>query len=144
MNNNVSRVTDGEKAILRKVEEAKLDFALDLVRLIEASGLTQQELAEKAGVKAPYISRVLRGDENLTIASMVKIANAAEAKLNIHLSNVDCTVRWLEMYDAASRQLQHMEDVARTWARSDARNGKTFEVSFKAANEYYETESAAA
>ena len=79
-------------------ESAKLDFALELNACLAKLKITQQELAERIGVKAPYLTRVLRGDENLTIATMTKLASASGKRLNIHLSDTDCHVRWIEVF----------------------------------------------
>lgn len=40
------------------------------------AGLTQQELAEIAGVTQPYISAVERGTQNLTLQSMTELSAA--------------------------------------------------------------------
>lgn len=39
-------------------------------------GLTQQDLATEVNTAVQWISRVERGEENLTLATMVKLANA--------------------------------------------------------------------
>lgn len=38
-------------------------------------GLTQEQLAEEAGVSLKYLQRVEAGKENLTVQSLVKLAN---------------------------------------------------------------------
>lgn len=78
---NESKKTDGYW-----VEKAKLDFALELDKFRKVSGLSGRTLAEKLGTSAAYISRVFRGDTNLTIESMVKLARATGAKVEIKLT----------------------------------------------------------
>lgn len=78
-------------------EAAKVEFALELGACLAKLDMSQQELADRVGVKAPYLTRVLRGDENLTIATMVKLCHAVSRRLNFHLSERDCHVRWLEV-----------------------------------------------
>jgi transcriptional regulator with XRE-family HTH domain len=45
-----------------------------------AYGLTQEQLAEKLEVSIKYLQRVEAGKENLTIASVVKLANALDTE----------------------------------------------------------------
>ena len=51
---------------------------MNLYNLIKSerlkAGLTQQKLADKLGVKRPYISAIEAGIENLTMDSIKKIA----------------------------------------------------------------------
>lgn len=84
---NESKKTDGYW-----VEKAKLDYALELDKFRKVSGLSGKSLAEKLGTSAAYISRVFRGDTNLTIESMVKLARATGAKVEIKLTPELATV----------------------------------------------------
>ena len=45
---------------------------------MEELGLTQKALAERMGCSQQYISRVLKGTENLSIETISKIENALE------------------------------------------------------------------
>ncbi len=64
------------------VESAKLEFALNLEQQRRAAGLSYADLAKKMGTSAAYISKVFRGDTNLTIESMVKLARATGGQLD--------------------------------------------------------------
>ena len=64
------------------VESAKLEFALALEQQRRAAGLSYADLAKKMGTSAAYISKVFRGDNNLTIESMVKLARATGGQLD--------------------------------------------------------------
>lgn len=65
------------------VEEAKLDFAFSLEDQRRRSGLTYSAIARHLDVTKAYISKVFRGDANLTIESMVKLARATGGRLTI-------------------------------------------------------------
>ncbi len=67
------------------VEKAKLDFSQALENHRRKAGMTYAAIAEKLGTSAAYISKVFRGDANLTIESMVKLARATGGKLNIEI-----------------------------------------------------------
>lgn len=45
---------------------------------MEELGLTQKQLAERMGCSQQYISRILKGTENLSIETITKIENALE------------------------------------------------------------------
>ena len=47
----------------------------------EKKGLTQDQLGEKTGINAKYISAIERGQKNLTILTLEKIAKGLEVEL---------------------------------------------------------------
>jgi transcriptional regulator with XRE-family HTH domain len=51
-------------------------IAKNLRELRRASGLSQEELADRAGLHRTYVSAVERGERNLTVGSLEKIAVA--------------------------------------------------------------------
>ena len=69
------------------MESAKLDFALALEKQIRLAGLSYASLAKKIGTSAAYISKVFRGDTNMTIETMVKLSRASGARLQIEVVN---------------------------------------------------------
>jgi ribosome-binding protein aMBF1 (putative translation factor) len=64
-------------------ERAKLDFAQQLENQRRRSKLTYSQLAHLLGHSAAYVSKVFRGDANVTIESMVKLADAAGGRVQI-------------------------------------------------------------
>lgn len=67
------------------LETAKIGFAVDLEKRRRLSGLSYIDIAKNIGKSAAYISKVFRGDSNLTIESMIKLAKATNSKLHIEL-----------------------------------------------------------
>lgn len=65
------------------VEAAKLHFAVGLDRQRVRAGLSYKDVAEKLGHSAAYVSKVFRGDSNVTIESMVKLARATGGRLDV-------------------------------------------------------------
>ncbi|MBI2892367.1 MAG: helix-turn-helix transcriptional regulator [Deltaproteobacteria bacterium] len=57
------------------------DVGRRVAELRTAIGLTQQDLAERAAVSLKYVQRVEAGRENLTIRSLVWLADLLEAKV---------------------------------------------------------------
>ena len=74
-----------EKDPLFIAELMKLEFADDLVRLLEARGLKRTELAEKLGTNRGYVTRILNTEFNLSIETMAKIALALDARISLRM-----------------------------------------------------------
>ncbi len=68
-----------------RAEGASLRFTEDLVAFMKTSGLTRTALAEKIGSSPAYVTKILRGETNFTLDSMVKIATALGCELTISL-----------------------------------------------------------
>ena len=66
-----------ERAIIRMAEE--------IHRELNRQGLTRAELARRLGFSPAYVTKILRGNANFTLESMVKIARALGAELRISL-----------------------------------------------------------
>lgn len=68
-----------------RAEGASIRFTEDLVAFMKTSGLTRTALAEKIGSSPAYVTKILRGETNFTLDSMVKIATALGCELTINL-----------------------------------------------------------
>jgi antitoxin component HigA of HigAB toxin-antitoxin module len=76
-----------------RAEGASIRFTEDLVEAMESSGLTRSALAEKIGTSsASYITKILKGETNFTLDSMVKIAHALNCELSIGLAPLKSVV----------------------------------------------------
>lgn len=74
-----------EQAKWRAENEAWLDIsfsiALMIGRWLRANGITQKELAERLGYSPQYVSKILKGSENLTLETITKIEKVLGIKL---------------------------------------------------------------
>lgn len=86
------------------VESAKFDFVKGITRLLKRYNITQSALASKMETSPAYITKALRGDTNFTIESMVKLAQAANGTLHIHVADQACSVRWMEVVEKTAQQ----------------------------------------
>lgn len=67
---------DPEFAAAWAVEKPFADFAINVMRIRQERGLTQQQLAERAGLKQPRIAEIERSDANPTLLTISRIAHA--------------------------------------------------------------------
>lgn len=68
------------------VAGAILEFTEDVVREMERQGVTRTELAQRLGTTPAYVTKILRGKVNFTLATMVRLARALEAELRVQLA----------------------------------------------------------
>jgi transcriptional regulator with XRE-family HTH domain len=65
---------------------AILDFTEAMVREMDRQQITRAELARRLGTSPAYVTKILRGDANFTLETMVKIARALDTELRLALS----------------------------------------------------------
>ena len=75
----------------------------EIARLMDAKGITRTELARRLGVKPPLVTRILQGQPNITILTLVRLAVALDVGIGIEFG----TTSW-----------EHAEDSNKTWERS--------------------------
>ncbi len=94
-------LSDAKKSVEYWTEFAILGFTEELARLMAEKNVSRTELAKRIGSSQAYITKVLRGNVNFTLATITKLTRALDSVVNIHLSAEDVIVCW---YD------QHVED----------------------------------
>jgi transcriptional regulator with XRE-family HTH domain len=68
------------------VAGAILAFNEEIVREMERKGLTRTELAHRLGATPAYVTKILRGRVNFTLATMVRLARALDTELVVQLN----------------------------------------------------------
>jgi len=63
-----------------------LDFTEGLHKIMEANGVSRSELARRLGVSPAYITKVLRGNVNFTLDSMVRLVRAAGGEVSLQVA----------------------------------------------------------
>ncbi len=102
------------------VEHAKLDFAVAMERVMVQQGVNRAALARRTGTSAAAVSVALRGDANLTIDRMVRMAAALDATVHFHVAPKDAKVHWMESF---SGQTEEQRRNAASWAKHAAGGG---------------------
>lgn len=66
-------------------EKTILDFTEQVVASMEAQGISRAELAKRLGVSKAFITKLLNGNPNLTIKTMVSLSKTLHCDLDIEL-----------------------------------------------------------
>ncbi|HSK79778.1 MAG TPA: helix-turn-helix transcriptional regulator [Thermoanaerobaculia bacterium] len=74
-----------------------LQFTSSLARLMKLDNLHGKGLASRLGVSTAQVSKVLSGQENVTIETMAKFADALDAVVHIHVAKKGVQVQWREL-----------------------------------------------
>jgi len=69
--------------------EPEFQIAREVIRLRLARGLSQEQLAQKAGTGQPNISRLERGTINPSLHFLRKVAEALGAKIEIRFKSLE-------------------------------------------------------
>lgn len=70
------------------------EFVEDLSRLMEEQRVTRAELARRLGTSRAYITKMLGGNANFTLLTMVKLAMALDGAVHIHIADKRAVTRW--------------------------------------------------
>ncbi|MFN3315317.1 MAG: transcriptional regulator [Raineya sp.] len=57
------------------------EIALQILSVLSKKGMSQKDLAEKMGVSPQQISKIVKGNENLTLETIVKLEKCLEIRL---------------------------------------------------------------
>ena len=63
-----------------------LDFTEGLHKIMESNGVSRSELARRLGVSPAYVTKVLRGNVNFTLDSMVSLIRAAGGEVSLQVA----------------------------------------------------------
>lgn len=96
-------------------ELAVLDFTEDLQQRMEEQNVSRAELARRMGTSRAYITRLLGGDANFTLMTMVKLSMAVGGALHLHISDREATTSW---QDTLPREKKKAEAPAKTRKRA--------------------------
>lgn len=76
MNMNKKEYTSSEKRTLKKIGET--------IRIYRVKNeITQEELAYQSGLDRAYVGRVERGENNISILSLLKIAQVLKVEVSL-------------------------------------------------------------
>lgn len=94
-------------------EGAVLEFTLDLLHRMEEQNISRADLARRMGTSRAYITRLLGGDANFTLMTMVKLSMAVGGALHLHISDQKATTRWVDTLPGEKKAPEEAEAPAR-------------------------------
>lgn len=80
---NSEKANSPEVMALREVFRPRYQLAVQLINLREKRGLSQSELARRTGINQAEISRIERGSGNPTERTLMRLADALGADLQL-------------------------------------------------------------
>ena len=101
-------------------ETIKLEFAIAIDAAIKNKSMTRKQVADAVQSSPAWITKVLRGDINLTIESMAKLCQAVDHKLEIKVAR--------RQAHPQSTVISHSEFLSRNAARVKSRGAFEFEM----------------
>ena len=67
-------------------EQLLLEINEQFCRIMNEQSISRSELADRIGVKRQFITRILNGNPNITLLTLVKVATALNAKIGFELT----------------------------------------------------------
>lgn len=83
----LDRFTDDHEFL---VEETVLDFTEKMVAKMQELKVSRAELAKRLDVSKSFITKLLNGNPNMTIKTMVAIAAVLDCRLDLHIHGKEC------------------------------------------------------
>ncbi|MHB8376504.1 MAG: helix-turn-helix domain-containing protein [Dehalococcoidia bacterium] len=68
-----------------ELEWLLLDLEEQIWAAMQAQGIARSELAERLGTSRAFVTKLLSGHENLTLKTLVRVANALEIKVELRM-----------------------------------------------------------
>lgn len=68
-----------------QIERVLVDIGEQIVAQMENQGVSRAELARRLGVSRPFVTRLLTGNPNLTVKTLVRVALAAGLVVEVNL-----------------------------------------------------------
>jgi DNA-binding XRE family transcriptional regulator len=87
----VQQVADAAKAHFEAAYEQAFGIGQRIAELRERLHLTQDQVAQRAGIRQSEMSRIERGKANPTQATLAKVAAAADSRLQVRHASGELT-----------------------------------------------------
>lgn len=102
-----------------------LEFTEGLYDLMQNKKISRKELAKRLGTSPSYVTKVLRGDVNFTIDSMVRLAKALGGTIQVHIGPEQ--VQWFGIVKRKKESIpdwsQYTQTQVKTYSSKDTDDG---------------------
>lgn len=89
-----SMFEEAQSSVEAWVDGPIVEFTEDLSRLMKEQNVSRAELAKRIGTSRAYVTKLLGGNANFTLATMVKLAFALDGAVHVHIANKRAVTRW--------------------------------------------------
>ena len=99
----------------------EIEFTEELCRVMEEQGVSRAELARRVETSPAYITKILRGSTNFTLATMIKLAGALGLDVRLHLAPRGSRTVWKdelgapEFWPGETTEVHPRIDVTVSW-----------------------------
>lgn len=114
MNQYEQEYQKAKKTPYFKAMRAILDVLSDVSRIMKEKHLSKKDLAEKMNVSPAYITKIMRGSENLSMETIAKIAVA-----------MDCEIKSPSIYDPNQKCGENLYEFAKMDIKISGAKNKT-------------------
>ena len=87
------------------------DFLEELSEHMRRQGVSRAGLASRLGASPAHVTQVLRGNRNLTIRSMAKLARALNTVVRVHLAPMGHSTRWFDIVQSDTPEFDSGSEV---------------------------------
>lgn len=91
----------------------------DICRRMEDQQVSRAELARRLGTSRAYVTKLLDGNANFTLATMVKIAMALGGALHLHIADRHAATRWYDEVPKEEAELTAAKSTSLEKSRHD-------------------------
>lgn len=89
-----SMFEDAQSSVDGWIDGPIVEFTEDLCRLMKEQNVSRAELAKRIGTSRAYVTKLLGGNANFTLATMVKLAFALDGAVHVHIADKRAVTRW--------------------------------------------------
>lgn len=113
-----------ERRIGYWVELGKLEFTEEMLSRMKERGVSKSQLATGLGVKPALVTRLVSGNNNFTIETMVRIARVLDCEFRCHLQPNGTKAGWVDVLKNAPPH------TAPAWSSEKFQEAKTIQPDF--------------
>lgn len=87
---------DARSSVDYWLEGPIVDFTEDICRLMKEKNVSKAELARRLGTSRAYVTKLLGGDANFTLGTMVKVAMVLGGAVRVHVADQRTVTHWYD------------------------------------------------
>jgi transcriptional regulator with XRE-family HTH domain len=84
-------------------ERAKLEFTKEVLLKMNKDGISRTELASRLEVRPGMVTRLLSGQNNFEVSTMVRIAMALNCRYRSHLEPLGAQTVWFDVFNVENQ-----------------------------------------